>query len=100
MNNLVPLPVLLPILGAGLALALNRRPRAQRVVSTIVMVAVVAVSGALMYLTDRVGPIVLWVGDWPQPLGIALVADRLSTLMLVVSSVVTLLVLVFSMGAH
>ena len=100
MNNLVPLPVLLPILGAGLALALNRRPRAQRVVSTAVMVAVVAVSGTLMYLTDRVGPIVLWVGDWPQPLGIALVADRLSTLMLVVSSVVTLTVLVFSMGAH
>ena len=99
MNDLVPLPVLLPILGAGLALALNRRPRAQRVVSSVVMVAVVAVSGTLMYLTDRVGPIVLWVGDWPQPLGIALVADRLSALMLVVSSVVTLMVLLFSMGA-
>jgi multicomponent Na+:H+ antiporter subunit D len=98
-NNLVPLPVLLPILGAGLALALNRRPRAQRVVSTVVMVAVVAVSSTLMYLTDRLGPIVLWVGAWPQPLGIALVADRLSSLMLVVSSVVTLMVLLFSMGA-
>ena len=36
MNNLLPLPVLLPLLGAGLALALNRRPRAQRVVSTLV----------------------------------------------------------------
>ena len=99
MNNLVPLPVLLPILGAGLALALNRRPRAQRVVSTVVMVAVVAVSGTLMHLTDRLGPVVLWVGAWPQPLGIALVADRLSALMLVVSSVVTLMVLLFSMGA-
>ena len=35
----------------------------------------------------------------PQPLGIALVADRLSALMLLVSSVVTLSVLLFSMGA-
>ena len=42
MNNLLPLPVLLPLLGAGLALALSRHPRAQRVVSTTVMLAVVA----------------------------------------------------------
>ena len=41
----------------------------------------------------------LWVGAWPEPLGIALVADRLSALMLVVSSVVTLMVLLFAMGA-
>ena len=99
MNNLVPLPVLLPLLGAGLALALNRRPRAQRVVSTLVMLAVVTVAITLLVLTDRVGPIVLWVGAWPQPLGIALVADRLSALMLLVSSVVTLMVLLFAMGA-
>ncbi len=98
MNNLLPLPVLLPILGAGLALALNRRPRAQRLVSTLVMLAVTAVAATLVGLTDRHGPIVLWVGSWPQPLGIALVADRLSALMLLVSSVVTLAVLLFSMG--
>ncbi|HEV2931116.1 MAG TPA: Na+/H+ antiporter subunit D, partial [Propionibacteriaceae bacterium] len=100
MSNLVPLPVLLPLLGAALTLALNRRPRAQRVVSTFVMLAAVAVATTLLVLTDRVGPIVLWVGAWPQPLGIALVADRLSALMLVVSSVVTLMVLLFAMGAH
>ncbi len=99
MNNLVPLPVLLPLLGAGFALALNRQPRAQRAVSTLVMFAVAAVAVTLVVLTDRVGPIVLWVAAWPEPLGIALVADRLSALMLLVSSVVTLMVLLFSMGA-
>ena len=51
----------------------------------------------MVYLTDRDGPLVLWVGAWPEPLGVALVADRLSALMLLVSSVVTLTVLVFSM---
>ncbi len=100
MNNLLPLPVLLPLLGAGIALALNRHPRAQRFVSTLVMLAVTAVAAILIGLTDRFGPVVLWVGGWPQPLGIALVADRLSALMLLVSAVVTLAVLVFSMGAH
>ena len=100
MNNLLPLPVLLPLFGAGIALALNRHPRAQRIVSTLVMVAVTTVAAILIGLTDRYGPVVLWVGSWPQPLGIALVADRLSALMLLVSAVVTLAVLLFSMGAH
>ncbi len=99
MNNLLPLPVLLPLLGAGLTLALNRRPHAQRVVAGVVLVAVTTVAALLVHLTDAHGPIVLWVGSWPQPLGIALVADRLSALMLLVSSVVTLSVLLFSMGA-
>ena len=100
MNNLLPLPVLLPLFGAGLALALSRHPRAQRIVSTLVLVAVTTVAAILIGLTDRYGPVVLWVGSWPEPLGIALVADRLSALMLLVSAVVTLAVLVFSMGAH
>jgi len=98
-NNLLPLPVLLPLLGAGLALALNRRPRVQRVVAATALASVTTVAALLVWLTDAHGPIVLWVGNWPQPLGIALVADRLSALMLLVSSVVTLSVLLFSMGA-
>ncbi len=40
----------------------------------------------------------LWLGAWQEPLGIALVADRLSALMLLVSAIVTLLVLVFAIG--
>ena len=45
MNNLLPLPVLLPLLGAGLALVLGRHPNAQRIVSTTVLLIVVAVAG-------------------------------------------------------
>jgi multicomponent Na+:H+ antiporter subunit D len=95
---LVPLPVLLPLLGAALTLMASRSPAVQRAVSTTVLTAVVAVSVALVVLTDRHGPQVLWVGAWREPLGIALVADRLSALMLLVSTVVTLGVLVYSIG--
>lgn len=98
MNNLLPLPVLVPLIGAGLAMILGRRPRAQRVVSTTALLIVVAVAATLLVLSDRDGPLVLWIGAWPEPLGIALVADRLSSLMLLVSSIVTVTVLVFSMG--
>ncbi|KRC87406.1 cation:proton antiporter [Terrabacter sp. Root85] len=96
--NLVPLPVLLPLLGAALTLAFRRSPRLQRGVSIAVLAAVVAVAGALVWQTDVNGPQVLWLGAWQEPLGISLVADRLSALMLLVSGIVTLLVLVFAIG--
>ena len=91
---LVPLPVLL----AALTLMASRSPAVQRAVSTVALTAVVAVAVALVVLTDRHGTQVLWIGAWQEPLGIALVADRLSALMLLVSTVVTLGVLVYSIG--
>jgi multicomponent Na+:H+ antiporter subunit D len=98
MNPLVPLPVILPLLGAGLALILSRRPHLQRVVSTTVLTSVVVIAGVLVYQADRYGPQVIWIGAWKAPLGISLVADRLAALMLLVSAVVTLAVLVYSIG--
>ena len=62
------------------------------------LTAVLAVSVALILQADAQGSTAVGVGGWPEPLGIALVADRLSALMLVVSSAVTLCVLVFSVG--
>ncbi len=98
MTWLVPLPVILPLLGAGLTLMGGKRPAFQRLVSTAALSAGVVVAAALVYQTDRHGPQVVWLGAWPEPLGISLVADRLSALMLLVSTVVTLAVLVYSIG--
>ncbi|HET6625412.1 MAG TPA: Na+/H+ antiporter subunit D [Nocardioidaceae bacterium] len=98
MNALVPLPVILPLLGAGLTLMLSRRPGLQRAVSTTVLAVVVVVAASLVYQADRHGPQVIWIGAWKEPLGISLVADRLAALMLLVSAVVTLAVLVYSIG--
>jgi multicomponent Na+:H+ antiporter subunit D len=97
-TDLVPMPVLLPLLGAALTLAFRRSPRLQRGVSIAVLAAVVAVAVVLVWQTDVNGPQVLWLGAWQEPLGISLVADRLSALMLLVSAIVTLLVLVFAIG--
>jgi multicomponent Na+:H+ antiporter subunit D len=95
MTWLVPLPVILPLFGAGLTLALYRRPRVQQAVSIAVLALVLAVSVTLLVLA-RSGPLVVDVGDWAAPVGIVLVVDRLSALMLTVSSAVTLCVLVYS----
>jgi multicomponent Na+:H+ antiporter subunit D len=97
-NVLVALPVILPLFAAGLNLMLHRRQALQRVVSTLTLSAGVVLAVVLVVQADRHGPQVLWVGAWPEPLGIALVADRVSALMLLVSGSVTLAVMVYSIG--
>ncbi|WP_231979422.1 proton-conducting transporter membrane subunit [Tessaracoccus coleopterorum] len=98
MTNLLPVPVLLAIFGAAVALALPRRPGVQRVVSVLSLTGIVVVASVFMYWTHTHGSLALWLGGWPAPLGIALVVDRLSALMLLVASVVALAVLVFATG--
>lgn len=96
--QLLPLPVLLTIFGAAAALALPRRPKAQRVISVLSITCLVAVAATFIWSTNVDGPKALWLGDWAAPLGIALVVDRLSALMLFVASVVALCVLLFATG--
>jgi multicomponent Na+:H+ antiporter subunit D len=97
MEWLVPLPVAVPLAGAGLAVALSRRPNAQRAISVIALTVALVVSAFLLVAADG-GPLVVNVGSWAAPLGISLVVDRLSALMLLVSAVVTLGVLLYSMA--
>ncbi len=95
---LAPLPVVLPLLGAAVALVLGRYPTAQRVVSVGALVAVVAVAGMLLARADASGSIAVAIGDWPAPQAIVLVVDRLSALMLLVASLVALGVQVYAVG--
>ncbi|MEJ2868467.1 Na+/H+ antiporter subunit D [Actinomycetospora sp. OC33-EN08] len=96
-ESLLPLPVLLPLLGAGAALVLAGRPRVQRWLSVGVLTAVVAIA-AILVAGSAEQPQVLTVGSWPAPIGITLVADQLSTIMLLTSMTVTLLVLLYAIG--
>ncbi|CAM05710.1 multisubunit sodium/proton antiporter MrpD subunit [Saccharopolyspora erythraea NRRL 2338] len=98
MTVLVALPVLLPLAAAALSLALGRFADVQRVIGIVVLGAIIADAGVLLHLADAHGPLVLQMGGWPAPIGISLVADRLSALLLLVSSVVTFAVLIYSIG--
>ncbi|WP_222192678.1 Na+/H+ antiporter subunit D [Modestobacter italicus] len=95
---LAPLPVLLPLLGAAAALLVGRHAKLQRALSILVLAAIVAVSVALLLIADANGAAAVAVGDWPVPVAIMLVVDRLSALMLIVASTVGLGVLVFAVG--
>ncbi len=97
-SSLVALPVAVPLVAAGFALAMARRPRVQRLVSVIALSIVLVVAVSLVVVVDTQGPVVVDIGGWAAPVGIALVADRLSVLMLVVSALVILVVMIFSLG--
>lgn len=98
MSFLVPLVVIVPLLGAASALALGRRPRAQRLVTVVALVLVLVIGAVMLYVVDTSGPLAMEVGGWAAPFGIVLVVDRLAALMVVVSALVLLAVLVFSVG--
>ncbi|MDQ2697714.1 MAG: Na+/H+ antiporter subunit D, partial [Actinomycetota bacterium] len=98
MSALVPLVVLVPLLGAAGTLALGRRPRIQRIVAVGALAVVLAIGCVLLSVIDSTGPLVMEVGGWSAPFGIVLVVDRLSALMIVVSAIVLLAVLLFSVG--
>ncbi|TDQ49977.1 Na+/H+ antiporter subunit D [Actinorugispora endophytica] len=99
LHYLVPLPVVLPLFAAGLKFALGvRLQRLSQAVSVVALAAVLVIGLVLLFGVDAYGPQVVQVGGWEAPIGITLVADRLSTLMVTVSSAITLCVLVYSVG--
>lgn len=98
MNALVPLVVTIPLLGAAIALIFGHRPRIQIAISSLALTAVTIISAVLLVWVDTHGTVVVNVGAWQPPWGIVLVVDRLSAIMLLVSALMLLGVLIFSIG--
>lgn len=98
MTFLVPLVVLVPLFGAAATLVIGRRARPQRVIAISVLVIELLLGVLLLIAVDSGGTLIVEVGGWQAPFGIVLVVDRLSALMVLVSSIVLLAVLVFSVG--
>ena len=99
MSALVPLLVTLPLLGAAIALIAGRHRRTQIVVSIVTLTCVLVISAVLLVAVDVRGqPIAVSVGGWPIPFGIVLYVDGLAALLVLVSSIVLLAVLLYSVG--
>src|SRR5690606_22718264 len=98
MSALVPLLVALPLLGAAVTLIFGRRIRVQVVVSVSTLAIVSIIAAVLLVAVDASTPIAVEVGGWPAPFGIVLYVDRLAALLVLVSSVVLMAVLLFSIG--
>ncbi len=97
MSNLPALPIVLPALMAAImVLAMRHDIVLQRVFGIASATVILAVA---IYLVGRAaqGEVIVYeLGAWPAPFGIVLAIDRLSAMMLLLSSIVALLVLVYA----
>lgn len=97
---LLLLPLLVPLLVAGLALVFWRRPRWQHALALAGAAVQLVVSGLVLGALQQ-GPLPLVrLGSWPAPVGIPLGADLLTALMLALSAVVTAVTLVYLTGTR
>ena len=101
--DLVIVPVVLPLMsGAGmLLLSGDRHRKLVAAVNLAATFALVCVAAALLRMSDA-GPAdiseVYRLGNWPAPFGIVLVLDRLSALMLLLTSILALTTVLFSLA--
>lgn len=96
LTDLAPLAVLLPVLGAALTFTLVRRPRAQITLTILTLALTLVLNVGLLAVVWETGAAAVNIGGWVPPIGISLVVDRLSALMLVISSFITLAVLLYA----
>jgi multicomponent K+:H+ antiporter subunit D len=110
LDHLLVVPIVLPLVAGAVVLLIDERHRVLKTAISIgIIVALTGAALALLGLMDAPESGAVWVyrlGDWPTPFAIVLVADRLSALMVVLTSVLALVSMVFSVagwdraGAH
>jgi multicomponent K+:H+ antiporter subunit D len=99
MNHWIIVPVLLPLVAGALLLVLEWWGlAAKRALSVAASAALIPVALGLMTIAATGEQQVYYVGDWPAPFGIVLVLDRLSALMLMLSSVLATASIVYAVA--
>jgi multicomponent K+:H+ antiporter subunit D len=98
-NHWIIAPVVIPALAAPLILlAMRHHLTLARVFSLISAASVLAVAVALTWAAWRAPPEMYALGDWPAPFGIVLVLDRLSALMVLLTSLLGVVALLYAIG--
>jgi multicomponent K+:H+ antiporter subunit D len=97
-QHLAILPVVLPLAaGAVLVLIDDRHHTVKLALNIVATVLLVAVGLSLLAAANSGTHIVSYqIGDWPAPYGIVLVVDRLSALMVALTSALALCAIIFS----
>ncbi|MGO4386111.1 monovalent cation/H+ antiporter subunit D [Microvirga sp. 2YAF29] len=103
LDNLIIVPILLPLIAGAVMLLLSERSRKLKGgIGIATTLALLIVSIALLQQADMMpsGSSVLTyhLSNWPAPFGIVLVLDRLSALMLVLTSVLAIASLLYSLA--
>jgi len=98
MNELVILPLIIPLAAAGASLAAWGRRRVQRWLAVLGTGGLLVAAIALLVAVRQEGYLVVEVGGWPAPFGIVLVADVLSAIMVVLTGLIGFAVALYSLS--
>jgi multicomponent K+:H+ antiporter subunit D len=101
-THLIVAPVVLPLFAGAVMLAGRERHRnLDATISVVSTLALVAMAIALIKIADGADgglQAIYRLGDWPVPFAIVLVVDRLSALMLLLTSLIAAAAVVFSLA--
>ena len=101
MNHLAILPILVPMMAAIANILLGDQRSSNRITGINIAFGVILVGVAVLLLVtlvgaDRTAMAVYPLGNWPVPFGIVLVADRLSAVMVLTTSILSLAAMVYA----
>ncbi|MEK4227980.1 Na+/H+ antiporter subunit D [Solibacillus sp. FSL H8-0538] len=96
MNNILVLPLIVPIITAIFLVFLRDYIKLQRIVSFVTMVFVSVVAVVLLQLIQTEGILKVDFSGWAPPFGILFVADSFSVLLVLAASIVTAICLLYS----
>ncbi len=99
MNNIIVMPMIIPLLTGILLIFLRPYVKVQRVFSLVSIVATVAVSVYILNMIQADGILRLDFGGWLPPYGISFVADSFSMLLVSTTAIVTGILLIYAFSS-
>ena len=100
MSHWIIAPIILPaFLAPFIVLAARYHIGIQRVFSVAGVIALIGIAIGLAWQVSDGSVVYYRLGDWAAPFGIVVVGDRLSTLMVLLTSVLALFVLLYAIGS-
>jgi len=99
MNNLLVIPILVPLLAAMAMVFLRRRIYAQRAAGAAALLVSAAAALVLAEQAARNGMQTLQLGGWPAPFGITLAGDMLAALLVLTANIAGLACLLYVFGS-
>jgi multicomponent Na+:H+ antiporter subunit D len=96
MTNLIILPILIPLFTGVILIFLDKRITGQRVVATISSISTMIAAGLIVQKVRTDGIQSLNVSSWDAPFGITLVSDMFSALLVLTTSLISFVCLIYS----
>ncbi|WP_341347698.1 Na+/H+ antiporter subunit D [Paenibacillus sp. FSL H3-0469] len=99
MNNLLVLPILIPLCTAVILILFKEQIRLQRGISVVSGILTILSTALLVTRVHADGILTLQMGGWVPPYGIVFVGDMFALLMVMMASIVSFAILLYSFSS-